>query len=84
MSENFSVDYRKAMPNSPAHPFIYLSREQQDRCERWVNNLVMKEVFTESQIEHVLTNMREGRIRTMDLWKLENASRANGMPLFGL
>ena len=72
------------MPNSPAHPYIYLSSEQRKRCEWWLDELLDKEVAGEARIERIRQNVRDGKIRTIDLWKLERAGENRGVAAFGL
>ena len=70
------------MPNSPAHPPIYLSAEQRERCERWLDELLEKEVADEGRIERIRESIQEGRIRTMDMWRLERAGENRGVATF--
>jgi len=70
------------MPNSPAHPYIYLSVEQRERCERWLDELLEKEGAGEGRIERIRQSIQEGKIRTMDLWRLERAGENRGVAAF--
>ena len=70
------------MPNSPAHPYIYLSVEQRKRCERWLDELLDMEVASESRIERIRLSVRRGRIRSMDMWRLERAGENRGVAAF--
>ena len=70
------------MPNSPAHPYIYLSIEQRERCERWLDDLLDSEVASEGRIERIRLAVRDGRIRSMDIWRLERAGENRGVMAF--
>ncbi len=70
------------MPNSPAHPIIFLSQVQRERCERWLNELLDNEVASEGQIERIRLSVRSGRIRSMDVWRLERAGENSGVAPF--
>lgn len=70
------------MLSSPAHPYIYLSAEQQARCERWLDELLEKEIAGERQIERIRQSIQEGKIRSMDLFRLERAGENKGVAAF--
>lgn len=70
------------MPNSPAHPYIFLSAEQRERCERWLDELLDKDVAREARIERIRESIQEGKIRSMDLWRLERAGENKGVAAF--
>ncbi len=70
------------MLSSPAHPYVYLSAAQRERCERWLDELLEKEIAGERRIERIRQSIQEGKIRSMDLFRLERAGESKGVAAF--